>query len=80
LKLPGALIAELEAEAKRRGTSKSEVMRDALGQVLGASRRRKAHTCLDRMGDLLGSQPGPRDASTNPRYLEGFGRGRKGPR
>jgi hypothetical protein len=38
--------------------------------MLRRKQRRKLPTCLDLVGDLVGSQPGPRDASVNRRYLE----------
>ena len=31
-------------------------------------------TCLDLMQDLCGSVSGPRDLSTNPKHLAGFGK------
>jgi hypothetical protein len=52
-----------------------------LQQFNGSSHRMKIH-CADLMGNLIGSQVGPPDASTNKRYLEeaiveDFQRGRK---
>jgi len=80
LKLPTALLAEVEAEASARSTSKSAVIRESLEHALRKGRRHSGGTCLDLMGDLFASQPGPRDASTHTRYLKGFGRGRKATR
>jgi hypothetical protein len=80
LKLPKLLLEQLAAEADARGTSKSAVVRDCLTNTLRKRRGERTPTCLDLMGDLFGSQPGPRDASTNKRYLKGFGRGREGSR
>jgi len=75
IKLPDELEAQVEAEAKRRQTSKSSVIRDCLKQSL--SKRKRFVSCADLAGDLIGSQPGPRDASTNKKYMEDFGSERR---
>ena len=64
-------------EARRRQTSKSKVIRDCLEQSLLKPSSKKSVTCLDLVTDLIGSQPGPRDASVNQAYLKDFGRERK---
>ena len=69
LKLPGPLLREVETEARRRGLSKSELIRNSLEATLRRKRARKSVTCLDLMGNLVGSFHGPRDLSTNRRYL-----------
>jgi hypothetical protein len=69
LKLPQTLLAELDAEARRRQISKSRVVRDALTRQFNSNRKRKARTCAELAADLIGSQPGPLDASTNKSYL-----------
>jgi hypothetical protein len=70
LKLPDLLLQELEQEAASRGLGKSAIIRDCIERTLmkrGKSKR--ALSCLDLMGDLVGSFRGPRDLSTNRRYL-----------
>jgi len=69
LKLPDPLLREVETEARRRGLSKSELIRNSLEATLRRKRAEKPVTCLDLMGDLVGSFRGPRDLSTNRRYL-----------
>jgi hypothetical protein len=80
VKLPEPLARQVEAEARIKQTAKSAIIRNCLEEKPAGSRRRKGVTCLDLMGDLFGSQPGPRDASTNKSYLKGFGRERTGAR
>ena len=72
VKLPKPLFQKLEAEARRRKTSASQVLVEAF-----------AHTQKDgngnlspyeRVKDLIGSIEGPGDLSTNPKYLKGYGR------
>jgi hypothetical protein len=73
-KLSKELASRLDEEARSRHISRSAVLRECLEQQLVKPRRGKSRSCLDLMGDLIGSQPGPSDASTNPRYLESLGR------
>jgi predicted DNA-binding protein len=73
LKLPETLDGQLEAEAKRRQTTKSAVVREVMAEYLSGAKPRKELTCYDLARDLCGSMRGPKDASTNPKYMEGFG-------
>ena len=70
LKMPAPLMAKLEAAARKRGRSKSEVVRDCLDQGLDAHFCPKGPSCADLAGDLIGSVEGPGDLSTNKKYLE----------
>jgi metal-responsive CopG/Arc/MetJ family transcriptional regulator len=71
LKLPLSLSVKLERAAKKRGQSKSAVVRAALEQFLKGERPLSA---LELAGDLVGCCEGPADLSTNPKYLEGYGK------
>jgi hypothetical protein len=75
VRLEGRVKAELEAEARARGVRPSDVVRQAIDDHL--ARREPRPTCLEiarRIG-LVGAAKGlPRDLSTNPIYMEGFGR------
>jgi hypothetical protein len=71
VKLPAALRARLASEARRRNVTQSAIVRESLAQLLLAdSAERGELTCADLAGDLVGSVQGPRDLSTNKRYLE----------
>jgi hypothetical protein len=72
-----SLHARLDRAAKRNKQSKSSVVRDALEQFLNGgppSPRKRPVSALDLAGDLVGCVEGPGDLSTNPKYMEGFGR------
>lgn len=70
VKLPAALSSELEAEAARRRTSKSSIVRMCLEEGLRKQRaRRRPPSCLGLVADLAGAFSGPADLSTNPEYL-----------
>src|SRR6266851_10258553 len=69
--LPVALRRRLAAEARRRGVSQASVIRASLEFAL-VGRPAGVVTCADLAGKLVGSvRGGPRDASTNKRYLDG---------
>lgn len=74
LKLPESLDAKLNRVAKQRGQSKSEVVREALEQFLNGQRTAAPMSFLEAAGDLIGCVEGPGDLSTNPKYMEGFGK------
>lgn len=72
LKLPDPLAARLDALARRRRISRSELVREALEALLeegGGS-----PTVGELAGDLVGSIAGPEDLSTSRQRMRGFGR------
>ena len=69
LKLPEVLLREVEQEAATRGIAKSAIIRDCIERGLRKKKSGREVSCLDLMGDLVGSFHGPRDLSTNRRYL-----------
>src|ERR1041385_7149845 len=71
LKLPEALLREIEHEAEIRGVPKSAVIRDSLARTLKVGKKAKKEvSCLDLMGEWVGHLHGPRDLSTNKLYLK----------
>jgi Arc/MetJ-type ribon-helix-helix transcriptional regulator len=79
VRLPEALITQIEVESRRRRLSKSDVVRERLTRA-GGLRRQPAS--LDAIADLIGSVDGlPRDLSTRKKkYLQSTGYGKKRPR
>ena len=60
VRLPDALVAEIEAEARRRMISKSDVVRERLTRPVG----KRGTAALDAIADLVGSIEGlPADLS-----------------
>ena len=75
IKLPHEMDARLTAVANRTGKSKSEVTRQALEGFFRHGPQKRAVSAYDLARDLIGKfQGGPRDLSTNPKYLRGYGR------
>ena len=75
VRVEGTLKQRLEIEATQKGVSPSAIVRQALEEHFG--RQTPPENCLqlaERLG-ILGSIKGlPADLTTNPEYMEGFGR------
>jgi Arc/MetJ-type ribon-helix-helix transcriptional regulator len=76
-RLPEALVAQIEAESRRRRLSKSDVVRERLTAAEGSRRRRPA--LLDAIADIVGSVDGlPRGLSgRTKKHLKSTGYGDK---
>jgi Arc/MetJ-type ribon-helix-helix transcriptional regulator len=62
VRLPEALVAQIETESRRRNLSKSDVVRERL--TLAPRSRRRHSASLDAITDLIGSVDGlPPDLS-----------------
>ena len=76
VRLPEALVAQIEAESRRRKLSKSDVVRERL---TGEGSRRRRPALLDAIADVVGSVDGlPCDLSARTKkYLKSTGYGEK---
>jgi Arc/MetJ-type ribon-helix-helix transcriptional regulator len=74
VKIPTPLAARLSAAVRRRKTSRSAIVREALEGHLRSDTLAQAGSLLDLAGDLVGSVVGPSDLSSNKRRLRGYGR------
>jgi Arc/MetJ-type ribon-helix-helix transcriptional regulator len=77
VRLPEALVAQIESESRRRKLSKSDVVRERLTLTPASSGRHPAP--LDHISDLIGSVDGlPADLSRRTKhYLKSTGYGGK---
>ena len=73
LKMPQHLAREVSEVARRRGVSRSALIREALEAFLRAEKSVPPVSALSRASDLAGAFSGPEDLSANPDYLRGFG-------
>jgi hypothetical protein len=76
VRLPDALASEIEAESRKRGISKSDVVRERLQR----ERNGALPPGLEDIADLIGSVDDdlPRDLSVRKKhYLKAWGYGRK---
>ena len=74
VRLPEALVAQIEVESRRRKLSKSDVVRERLTRA--SKSRRRQSVMLDAIADVVGSIDGlPRDLSARTKkYLKSSGR------
>ena len=70
IKLSGEDYQLLKAEAERRGTTQSELLRDGLRRVTS---ERESNSIADRMQDIVGSINGPVDLAANKDHLKNYG-------
>lgn len=70
IKVPPALSAKVARIAKKRGSTRSEVVREALLAYEGDDRPSFAEAA----SPFLGVAHGPGDLSTNPRYMKDYGK------
>jgi hypothetical protein len=77
VRVAATLKQKLEIEAVRKGVSPSAIVRQALEEYFERQGQVPQENCFqlaERLG-ILGSIKGlPPDLSTNPDYMEGFGR------
>jgi hypothetical protein len=80
VRLPEAMVAQIEAESRRRKLTKSDVVRERLSRP--GTQRRPQPPSLDAIADLVGSLGHlPRDVSGRTKnYLKSTGYGGKRPR
>ena len=74
VKLPEPLAARLRVAVRKRGSTQSAVVREALDAHLSRSPASGAGSGLDLVRDLVGSVAGPPDLSTNRGHLRRYGR------
>lgn len=73
VKVPPGLDAKLKALAKKRRSTKSAIVREAIEKLVATAHDVRRPTALELAGDLVGCFEGPRDLSTDPKYMEGYG-------
>ena len=74
VKLPPPLEARLNALVRRRGQRKSVLVREAIERLVEERDEPAKGSVLDLVKDLQGIGDGPRDLSSNPKHLRGYGR------
>lgn len=72
VKLPDPLTQWLERRSRKLNRTQSEIVREVLERERDGKAR--VESCRDLLADLEGFFDGPKDLSTNPKHLEGFGK------
>ena len=70
VKLPEQLAAWLSRRARELGRPQSDLVREVLQRSREGT---SGGSCHDVFADVCGVIDGPRDLSTNPKHLAGFG-------
>jgi len=74
LRIDEALYAKVLSISKRRKTTKSEVVREALTVCFEKGNVSSKGSAFELAHDLAGTVAGPTDLSVNKIHLNGFGR------
>ncbi len=73
LKIPSVIKEKLKAYSRRKGLSKSEIVRNALVEYLEKDELSNKGTFYDLAQDLAGSVKEASDLSTNKKHLSSYG-------
>ena len=65
LKLHESLLEKLDTAARKRGESRSALLREAIEMVIEGENQIQDGTCLELAKDLAGCVSGPKDLSFN---------------
>jgi len=77
VRLPRALTERLRRRSQARGTTESEMVREALeGYLSQSAGGRSAYELAEEAGIIGAVQGAPRDLSTSRRHFKGFGKHR----
>ena len=74
LKLPAPLANWLAKRANELGRSRSDLVRQALEEQREGRNSKGEKSCAELMAEFGGFFRGPRDLSTNPKYMRDFGK------
>ena len=74
LKLPAPLANWLAKRANELGRSRSDLIRQALEEQRQGKNSKSEKSCAELMAEFSGFFQGPRDLSTNPKYMRNFGK------
>jgi len=77
VRVPQALTARLRSRSRAKGTTESELVREALETYLGRTKEgRSAYELAEEAGVIGTANNAPEDLSTNRRHFKGFGKSR----
>jgi predicted DNA-binding protein len=75
VRIPETLTVRLRSRSRAKGTTESDLVREALESYLGSEPAgRTAYELAEEVGIVGSVRNAPRDLSTNPRHLKGFGK------
>ena len=77
VRIPETLTARLRSRSKAKGSTESDLVREALEKYLAApTGNRTAYELAEDAGIIGSVKNAPKDLSTNRRHFKGFGKGK----
>ena len=73
IKLPEPLHVKLNTAARKRGESRSALVREAIEAFIEDDDHPPRGSCLELAKDLAGVVKGPVDLSSNKKHMRGYG-------
>ncbi len=73
LKLPELLLEKLDSAARKRGETRSTLLREAIETFIAGESYIRDGSCMDLAKDLAGCIKGPEDLSFNKKRMGGYG-------
>lgn len=75
VRVPPALTSRLRSRSRAKGSTESDLVREALESYLGSGTAGKtAYELAEEVGIIGSARKAPRDLSTNRRHFKGFGK------
>jgi len=75
VRVPESLTSRLRSRSRAKGATESELVREALESYLGKTKEGSSAYVLAEAAGIIGTARRlPKDLSTNPRYMKGFGK------
>lgn len=74
VKLPADVEAKLDALTKRRGATRSALVREAIEKLVDGDAAAGEGGAVALAGDLAGAFEGPKDLASNKKWMRGYGR------
>ena len=74
-RVPESLVSKLQKAARRQNITFSKYVRNLLEANLNGKDKREV-SCYDLTAHLIGKSSGPKDLSTNRKYMRAFGKSR----
>jgi len=75
VRVPESLTSRLRSRSRAKGATESELVREALESYLGKTKEGSSAYDLAEAAGIIGTaRKLPKDLSTNPRYMKGFGK------
>lgn len=73
IKIQESLLEKLDSTVRKRGESRSVIIREAIESIIDGENQIRKGSCLDLAKDLAGTINGKEDLSFNKKLMKGYG-------